>query len=77
MCEVGLLSEQEEGCAISLQELTPGAYGISAPVLDWEGWAIASIGISGPLERLTEERAEFLKALVRRVAGDISLRLRQ
>lgn len=46
---------REEGYAVSDQEMHVGAWGVSAPILDANGYAIASIGVSGPTFRYTEE----------------------
>lgn len=43
------------GYAVSDQEMHVGAWGVSAPILDANGYAIASIGVSGPTFRYTEE----------------------
>lgn len=65
------------GYAESLQEITPGACGMSAPVLGQDGWAIASIGISGPMQRLTAERRESLYEPVRKAGEALSAIIRQ
>lgn len=57
---------------MSIQELTPGACGVSAPVRGADGWAMGSIGVSGPLQRLTTERREALIEPVRKAAAEIS-----
>jgi DNA-binding IclR family transcriptional regulator len=56
---------REAGVAVSLQEVTVGACGVSAPILDARGWAIGSVGISGPMQRLTAERRAALMEVVR------------
>jgi DNA-binding IclR family transcriptional regulator len=65
------------GYAVSLAEVTAGACGISAPVLGRSGWAVASIGISGPLERLTDRRRVGLIEAVRDAAQQLSVLIRQ
>ena len=63
---------REAGYAMSIQELTAGACGVSAPLRQADGWAVASIGISGPMQRLTAERREALIEPVRKAAAEIS-----
>lgn len=68
---------RKAGYAVSHQELTVGACGISAPILGPDGWAIASLGISGPMQRLTEEKRKALVEPVRRAAAEVSVLVRQ
>ncbi|MBI2116736.1 MAG: IclR family transcriptional regulator [candidate division NC10 bacterium] len=68
---------RKAGYAVSHQELTVGACGISAPILGPDGWAIASMGISGPMQRLTEEKRKALIEPVRRAAAEVSVLVRQ
>lgn len=68
---------RKAGYAVSHQELTVGACGISAPILGPDGWAIASMGISGPMQRLTEEKRKALVEPVRRAAAEVSVLVRQ
>ncbi len=65
------------GYAVSLQEITVGACGISAPVLGPDGWAIASIGVSGPMQRLTEPKRQALVEPIRKAAAEVTLMVRQ
>jgi DNA-binding IclR family transcriptional regulator len=65
------------GYALSLQEITPGGCGISAPVLGPDGWAIGCIGVSGPMHRLTEEKRRVLFEPIRRMASEVSGLVRQ
>ena len=65
------------GYALSLQEITPGACGISAPVLGPDRWAIGSIGVSGPMHRLTEEKRKVLVEPIRKAAAELSDLVRQ
>lgn len=44
---------RKKGYAVSRQEVVLGAGGLAAPVFDSTGLVIASIGVSGPLHRLT------------------------
>lgn len=65
------------GFALSLQEITLGGCGISAPVLGPDGWAIGSIGVSGPMHRLTEEKRKVLVEPIRKAAAELSDLVRQ
>ena len=65
------------GYAVSLQEVTVGACGISAPILGPDGWAIASIGVSGPMQRLTEPKLQVLVEPIRKAASEVRLMVRQ
>jgi DNA-binding IclR family transcriptional regulator len=68
---------RDEGCALSVQEVTLGACGISAPVLGRDGWAVGSLGISGPMHRLTEDRRAALVGPVREAAQSLSALIRR
>jgi len=65
------------GHAVSIQELTDGACGVSAPLLRADGQAIGSIGVSGPMQRLTPDRREALVEPVRKAAAEISAALQR
>ena len=65
------------GYALSLQEVTPGACGISAPILGPNGWAIGSLGVSGPMQRLTEQKRQALVEPIRKAAAEVGVLARQ
>jgi DNA-binding IclR family transcriptional regulator len=65
------------GYAVTLEEINAGACGVAAPILGAEGWAVASIGLSGPLSRLTAERRRRLVEPVCRAAQELSQLVRQ
>jgi hypothetical protein len=44
------------GYAISMEETDQGAGGVAAPVRTTDGYAIAAIGVAGPLHRLSDAR---------------------
>ena len=67
-----LQNVRKSGYAVSFHEVTPGACGISAPILGRDGWAIASIGISAVTQRFTAEKREALFEPVRKAAASIS-----
>lgn len=57
---------RKRGYAVSTQEVYLGAAGIAAPVFDSTGMVIASLGISGPLHRLTPVKiAEIVPEVLR------------
>ncbi len=65
------------GYAVSLQEVTAGSCGISAPILGPGGWAIGSLGISGPMQRLTEQKRPALVEPIRKAAAEVTLLVRR
>ena len=50
---------REQGYAISKEEREPGAYSIVAPVWDTKDHIAASLSISGPLYRLSDDQLEL------------------
>jgi DNA-binding IclR family transcriptional regulator len=50
-----LASIRRQGWAASVGEREPGVASVSAPVLDEAGRALASVGVSGPIDRLGRE----------------------
>lgn len=63
---------RKEGIAVSYSEYLDGAYGIGAPVFDFNNKAVASIGIIAPGFRINEERLEKLKINVLQCAHELS-----
>lgn len=68
---------RREGYALSLQEVTAGSCGISSPILGPGGWAIGSLGISGPMQRLTEQKRQVLIEPIRKAAAEVTLLVRR
>lgn len=66
---------RNEGVAYSLSEREVGAYSIVAPVRDEFGEVVASLSISGPQFRLSEEKVAVYKKLVQDAANRISANL--
>ena len=64
------------GYAVTLEEINAGACGVAAPILGADGWAIGSIGLSGPLSRLTAERRRELVDPICRAARELSQLIR-
>ncbi len=53
-----LIEIRERGYAESWEEVYPMAVGVAVPIFGVEGFAIASLGIAGPVQRFTPERVE-------------------
>lgn len=75
LLERNLAEIRHEGCAYSVSEREVGAYSIVAPVRDALGQVVASLAISGPQFRLSEEKVEVYKKLVKDAARAISRNL--
>jgi len=58
-----LADTRDRGWAASVEEEQPGVASIAAPVRDRGGYVVASIGISGDVERLCDHRARPLERL--------------
>lgn len=67
-----LARTRERGYAVCRGEFESSAWGVSAPVLDAAGRAVAVVSIWGPSERLTEDRFEDLGHLAVAAAGEIA-----
>lgn len=61
--------------AYSSQEMNLGAWGIAAPVLDARGISIASIGVSGPVFKMTDGMRDDIKKMVINTASEISQKI--
>lgn len=66
---------REQGYALDDEENEPGVRCIAAPVFDMVGVTVASVGISGPTVRVTDERIEQLACAVKEVAQRLSREL--
>ena len=53
-----LKSVAHDGYVVSLEELEHGLNTVAAPIRDHTGVVIAALSVSGPVYRLTEQRAE-------------------
>ena len=64
----------ERGWAADAEELEPGVVSIAAPIQDRRGVTVGAIGISGPVERLSEVGAprSDLVSFVREAARSVS-----
>lgn len=63
------------GYAESREEVYVGAVGVAAPILGLDGHAIASLAISGPIQRMTPQRVTGLAQILMDAAKDVSRRL--
>lgn len=63
---------RQQGYAITDQELEIGLFAVALPIRDREGIAIAAVIISGPPERLSNERLPGIIGSVRETAEQIS-----
>ena len=71
-----LAATRERGYAIEDQEATLGDAGLAAPVFDWSGRAVGSLGIIGPAERVLEpgrqgRLAEAVRSTARALSRDL------
>ncbi len=65
--EKDLARIRKRGYAISTQEVYLGAGGVAAPIFDNNGQVIASLGVSGPLPRMTTGKiADIVPEILRR-----------
>ncbi len=67
-----LATIRAQGYAFDDEEKTEGMRCIAAPILDFQGEAVAGISISGPTHRITPDKVGAIGALVRVAAGDVS-----
>lgn len=65
----------QQGYAVDDEEFDPGVRCVAAPVFDHRSFVVAAIGISGPTTRMTERRLPRLARIVRRIAGELSIRM--
>jgi len=66
---------REQGYAINLGEWRTGVGGVAAPIFGAHGDVVAAVGISGPVERLTENEIVKFASLVCSAAKTISTSL--
>lgn len=63
---------RHDGYAVSIGELEPSLFGVSAPAFDQAGQPFAVIGIWGPKDRVPETRFPTLGALLQTAAQEIT-----
>jgi len=70
-----LATIRERGYATSFEETDKGAMGVTAPVYDHSGHAVAGIGIAAPIARIGQERVPRIAKVVMDCARQLSIRL--
>lgn len=68
---------QQRGYATEIMEFSDDLNSVAAPIFDYRGHIVATISISGPAMRLTEERIEHLVGSLTETASRISRKLGQ
>jgi DNA-binding IclR family transcriptional regulator len=66
---------REQGYAVAVDELEEGLTAAAAPIRNAHGDVVASMSVSGPTFRLSEERVEDVVRLLVEAAGEVSHRL--
>jgi len=67
-----LAEVRQRGHATDDEEFTPGVRCVAAPIRDFHGAVIATMGVSGPAVRVTSERLPEIGAIVVACAGQVS-----
>ena len=70
-----LSAVRERGYALDDEEFTVGLKCIAAPVRNYMGKVVASVGVGGPTLRLNEQTIPAMIAAVQEITGEISARL--
>lgn len=66
---------REQGYAVAVDELEEGLSAVAAPIRNAHGDVVASMSVSGPTFRLSEERVEDVVRLLVEAAAEVSHRL--
>jgi DNA-binding IclR family transcriptional regulator len=66
---------RERGYAVAVDELEEGLTAVAAPIRNVHGDVVASISVSGPTFRLTDDRVEGVLPLLAEAAAEVSHRL--
>jgi len=70
-----LARTREQGCAIDDEETYLGVRCVAATIHDHRGTVVASVGLSGPSQRITDDRLPVLAHLVKEAAAKVSRQL--
>jgi DNA-binding IclR family transcriptional regulator len=70
-----LTAVARDGYVVSIEELEHGLTAVAAPIRDHTGMVIAALSVSGPVYRLTEERAEQIVPAVQSAAASVAERM--
>lgn len=71
----GLETVRDRGFAVDDEEYNPGVRCVAAPIFGSDGTAIASVGISGPATRMSDERLAELGSLLTETANHVTASL--
>lgn len=63
---------RKKGYAISFEERVLDSTSIAAPILEYKGFAMGSISISGPISRFTKKKISTYISLIKEAAHNIS-----
>jgi DNA-binding IclR family transcriptional regulator len=66
---------RSQGYAVDDEEAVLGARCVAAPIFDANNKVVAAVSVSGPLTRVTAEKAPMIGALLKKAAHAISRRL--
>src|SRR5690625_2891986 len=66
---------QQEGYAVSTEELTEGTRSVAAPIKDHTGKVVSAITIVGPIQRITDNKIPLLSKAVIQAGKEASERL--
>ncbi|SIT03080.1 IclR family transcriptional regulator [Alicyclobacillus vulcanalis] len=66
---------RQEGYALSRQERDAGAAAVAAPVFYKDGSCLYAVAVSGPVERMTEDKMRDMIPQLKRAASELSQRL--
>jgi len=67
-----LCNIRKEGYCIDDEEIEVGLNCVAAPIIDFNGEAIASISIAGPTIRMTQKKSNFIAKDIKEIAAKIS-----
>lgn len=70
--KVHLKEVRKKGYALSFEERSLGSASIAAPIFNYQGKAIASLSISGPITRFTRQKISLYVSLIQKAAYEIS-----
>ena len=70
-----LICVAQDGYVVSVEELEHGLNAVAAPIRDHTGGVIAALSVSGPVYRLTEDRAREIASAVALAAAAIGHRM--
>lgn len=66
---------EKEQVAFDLEEFNEGMNCLAGPIYDFRGQVVAAIGISGPVERVTDDTIKTLAECIRQCSQDLSAEL--